>query len=196
VALCSAEAFCDGADSAYPERILSVLWGSYSLAGLGIWLVSWTHIMMFFFVIAGILLLLATCWLMLSFMLSVQVVGPVTALRRSYRLLQGHRGHVFSVLVCALVLVGLASFGLDIPFQFTALALTKNAVHPPLIALAISIVGKLLVGALALPLLTGVLVLLYVDLRIRKEGMAESLKAALQRAALTDSEFKSIWRAS
>jgi hypothetical protein len=181
------------------SAFLSVLWGGYFLAGLGIRLVSSTRTTMIFFGIAGILPLIVTCWFVLSFMLFIQVVvleqaGSVTALRRSWRLMQGYRGRVFGAFIGALVLVGLASFVLDLPFQLAAGALTEDAAHPPLIAVIISIIGKLLVGALALPLLIGAPVLFYVDLRIRKEGMAEALKDALQRPALTASEFIAIWR--
>lgn len=127
-------------------------------------------------------------------MLSVQVVvleqaGPVTALRRSYRLLRGYRGHDFSVHVGAPVLVGLASFGLDIPFQLAALALNQEGGASTADFGCNQHLRQVASSGLALPLLTGVLVLLCLDLSIRKEGMAKSLKAALQRAALTDSEF-------
>jgi hypothetical protein len=131
--------------------------------------------------------------------LAVQVVvledaGPVAALRRSYVLVRGRRGQVFSTLLGATFQVGFASYLFDVPFQLAAVALTRNAAHPPLIAVAISIAGKLLAGALSLPLLAGMLVLLYVDLRIRKEGIVGALKGALQSEVLTASEFTSIWR--
>jgi hypothetical protein len=51
------------------------------------------------------------------------------------------------------------------------------------------------VGAITRPLLAGVTVLLYVDMRMRKEGLDLVLRDAAQNQQMTGEEFAGLWRA-
>ena len=57
----------------------------------------------------------------------------------------------------------------------------------------IGAVGSIVAGAVTRPISAGVAVLLYLDLRMRKEGLDLALQAAASRP-VTGDEFETVWR--
>jgi hypothetical protein len=96
------------------------------------------------------------------------------------------------------IVVAVASDVLEIPVfiinaalgggLFSASASTSVAV------LIVNIVGYILIATITWPFLLGVTVLLYADLRMRREGLDLALREAAQNQALTGDEFAAVWR--
>jgi len=139
------------------------------------------------------------------FRMAAQVVvlereGPVRALARSWRLVRGSFWRVLGITLLAGLIVVVTAGVLQIPFSlFGAMAGGGNSLLPAtggnVAGILISAVGGVVAGAVARPISAGVAVLLYVDLRMRREG----LDLVLQTAAgggnpPTGDEFASLWR--
>jgi hypothetical protein len=59
---------------------------------------------------------------------------------------------------------------------------------------AIGAIGSIVAATCTRPISAGVTVLLYTDMRIRKEGLDLALNQAAQAQALTGDEFMNLWR--
>jgi hypothetical protein len=182
-----------------PGVSLAGMWGIYALTGIGIRLVSSEGPMVIFFVIAGVPLFAVTVWLLLSLTLALQAVvlehaDPRTALRRSFRLIRGSGWRVFGILLLVGFILGIVSDIINLPLQLLADVLTRNALHPPTSAIIVGAASNVLAAAITVPVTAGVLVLLYVDLRIRKEGLDLALQAAAQNESTPGSESTTLWR--
>jgi hypothetical protein len=161
-----------------------------------------------YFVVAGIAAVCLTVWLWTSFMLANQVVvlertGPVRALGRSWRLVRHSFWRVFGITLLAQLIVGIASAILQLPFTIPAslmAAHSGDSLHPPIAAVVIGTVGTIASRTLTGALLAGVFVLLYVDLRMRKEGLDIALRTATDGerpggpAGPDGDEFATLWR--
>ncbi len=177
---------------------LAGMWGIYALAGIGIRLVSSQAPMVIFFVVAGVPLFAVTVWLMLSLALALQAVvlehaDPRTALRRSIRLIRGSWWRVFGILLLVGSILGIVSDIINLPLQILADVLTKHALHPPTGAVIAGAAGNVLAAAIAVPVTAGVFVLLYIDLRMRKEGLDLTLQTAAQNESAPGSESTTLW---
>ncbi|MEU9032833.1 hypothetical protein AB0D46_36085 [Streptomyces sp. NPDC048383] len=120
----------------------------------------------------------------------MEPAGPVTALRRSARLVKGDWWRVFGVTMLAGLIAGLVAWLIQLPFHLVALFTLIPAVSdvpdggvPPLGALFLFVllvlvggIGGQLVQTGFMQLVSG---LLYVDLRIRREGLAAELLRAV-----------------
>jgi hypothetical protein len=185
-----------------PGLVLVGLWGGYVLAGAGLRvLTSRDPMAVFFFVVAGIALFAVTVWLVVSYSVALQALvlertGPLTALRRSRRLASGSWWRVFGIGSLTAIIVGVVSAIIRTPFQVLADALTKNLVHPPVTAVIISTAGRVLADTITTTVAVGVLALLYVDLRIRQEGLDRTLQIAAQDTSADDDEFAAMWAVS
>jgi hypothetical protein len=135
-------------------RVLSILWISI-LSGLAILL---GFILL---IIPGILV-----WVRLAFATTVLVVegeGGTKAIGRSWRLAAGHFWRLLGAFILAGLIAFIGSAVLTIPIGIVALALGPNG-------WALNALGNSLVTVLVTPFSTLITVLLYFDLRIRKEG--------------------------
>jgi hypothetical protein len=97
-------------------------------------------------------------------------LGPSAALRRSVDLTQGHRGRIFLVLLCAIVITYATGALLQGPFMVGAIVAGPGTVT----SLVLNVIGAVLGTAgstFSGPIMIIGLALAYYDLRIRKEAL-------------------------
>jgi hypothetical protein len=117
-------------------------------------------------------------------------LGVLSALRRSWRLGTGSWWRVLGVLLLTGVIGWVASSLLQLPFgiigQLVAVAMGgdqgTSVTGPLLVSSVVSNLGAVVAAAVVSPFGAAVVCLLYIDLRIRREG----LDVALARAAATN----------
>ena len=198
---------------------LPAILGAIVLAGLcilGVWAVVGVIVIVFvllhiyaaaiaFGILAGIAAFWVTVWLSIMFSLSVPVVvlerqGPVTALARSWRLVRRSFWRVLGILLLAGIVVSVAAFVLQLPFSLLeALAGGSGGVFGltasrSVAAVIIGGVGTIVAGAVTRPISAGVTVLLYLDMRMRKEGLDLALQNAAGGQQMSGNEFETVWR--
>jgi hypothetical protein len=126
-------------------------------------------------------------WSLIVPVVVLERTGPVKAMGRSWRLVRGSAWRVFGIIALTELIVGLAGVIIRIPFSLAGGAssltggLSTTASHPAapsLAATVLSAVGTIISNTVTAPLLAGVIVLLYTDLRMRREGMDITLQAA------------------
>jgi len=155
--------------------------------------------------VGAIAAIMLTIWFSIMFrMVGPAVVlereGPAQALARSWRLVRGSFWRVLGITLLAGLIVLVTAGVLQIPFGLLAAAAGGgNSLLPStggnVASILISAVGGVVAGAVARPISAGVAVLLYVDLRMRREGLDLVLQtAASSGAAPTGDEFASLWR--
>ena len=106
---------------------------------------------------------------------------PLASLGRSWRLVRRSSWRVWWALVLAALIVDIADALLKAPFSIAGGVSTWGITsqgHVSALGLALSAVGGILGSTLTAPLLAGVVVLLYTDLLMRREGMDIKLQAA------------------
>ncbi len=96
--------------------------------------------------------------------------GPLAACHRSRALVRGSFWRVFGILAVSGLLVFIIAAAIDLPFQVVS-ALVAGDDPFGVLPLTVSAVGAILGGTLTAPFAAGVVVLLFVDLRIRREGL-------------------------
>jgi hypothetical protein len=160
-------------------------------------------------ILGGIASFCLDIWFLIMFAMFVPAVvlerqGPVGGLRRSWRLVRRSFWRVFGILLLAGIIVAVAGGVLSLPFSIVGALVGGGSAGGSggvlgaiaarsVAATIISAVGSVVAGAITRPISAGVAVLLYLDLRMRKEG----LDLALQNAAtsqMTGDEFETMWR--
>ncbi|MGO8885038.1 MAG: hypothetical protein ACLQI7_15290, partial [Streptosporangiaceae bacterium] len=126
-------------------------------------------------------------------------MGPWQGLKRSWRLVSGSFWRVLGILLLTIVIVIIVSFVLDIPFGIIELlagsgSFLSSAAAASIPGLIVAAIASIVIGTLTRPLLAGVSVLLYLDMRMRKEGLDLVLQNAAQNQQLTGDEFATLWR--
>jgi hypothetical protein len=148
-----------------------------------------------------------TVWLLIMFRMAAPVVvlerqRVLSALSRSWRLVRGSFWRVFGITLLAGLIVLVTTVVLEIPFDLlSAVAGGGGSVFATGGALGggstagviISVIGGIVAGSVARPVEAGVTVLLYVDLRMRREGLDLALQAAAGQGTATSDEFGSVW---
>lgn len=135
-----------------------------------------------------------TAWIRFSLAAPVVVLeqlGPGRALRRSWELASGSFWRLLGIFLLATIIVVVASAVLQIPFDIGRGLLGTGSAAGILLAG----IGSIMAGAVTRPVLAGVTVLLYLDMRMRKEGLDLVLRGAAQNQAMTGDEFAALWRA-
>jgi hypothetical protein len=126
-------------------------------------------------------------------------LGPRAALRRSWQLVDRSFWRVLGILLLAAVIVAIASLILQLPFDFikTTVGGGFSTVGGSTSTGSILVggIGSIVAGAVTAPVSAGVVILLYTDMRMRKEGLDLVLRDAAQNRQLTGDEFAALWRA-
>jgi hypothetical protein len=142
-------------------------------------------------------------WTMFSMSAAAVVLerrGPADALGRSWRLVRRSFWRVFGILLLAALIVLVASSVLRLPFTVISAALSSGsaplaqAIQPSVASLVIGAVGGIVAGAITQPISAGVTVLLYVDLRMRREGLDLALQTATSDGQAPGDDFATVWR--
>ncbi|WP_344972735.1 glycerophosphoryl diester phosphodiesterase membrane domain-containing protein [Salinactinospora qingdaonensis] len=136
-------------------------------------------------------------WIYVKLALAMPIVvlerlGPFQALGRSWRLTANSFWRVFGILLLAQILVTIVANILSIPFSIVpslaALGMSDSAWLVVLESASI-FVGSVLAGAVTGPFVAGVTALLYVDLRMRREGLDLKLQTATQSGRHVDADI-------
>lgn len=93
-------------------------------------------------------------------------IGPIRGLGRSWNLVKGQWWRTFGILVIVAILQTIISYALFIMFGLIAALFSTGDFQAALVQ-----VGSTLLSALVSPITTIAVVLLYFDLRVRKEGL-------------------------
>jgi hypothetical protein len=126
--------------------------------------------------------------------------GPIQSLRRSGQLVKRSFWRVFGILLVAGLIVAIAGSILKVPFSLAGgLSTTVNfSGHRIGVASVtgtlIGAVGGIVAGTVTRPIAAGVIVLLYMDMRMRKEGLDLALQTAAGSEQVSGDEFASVWR--
>jgi MFS family permease len=138
-------------------------------------------------VIAGIAAVLVTIWLGIKLLLApaaliLEGVGPVQAIRRSYRLTSGAWWRTFGIYVLATIIGGVVSQVITIPFALIGglgAATTASADNPFTLTQAfVTAISTLVSQTIVVPFGAGIVALLYIDRRIRREALDIELARA------------------
>jgi hypothetical protein len=155
--------------------------------------------------LGGIASICLTIWLSVMLSLATPAVvlerqGPAGALVRSWRLVRRSFWRVFGILLLAAIIVFFASLVLQVPFSIVETLAGGSggifglAAARTVAAVIIGSVGSIVAGAVTRPISAGVTVLLYVDMRMRKEGLDLALQSAAGSQQLTGDEFEAVWQ--
>jgi hypothetical protein len=131
--------------------------------------------------------------------------GPAASLGRSWRLIKRSSWRVFGILLLTQLIVLIAAGVLQVPFAvinaitghgsggvFVGLGSSSTSSGPDVTAAIIAGVGSIVATSVTRPVLAGARVLLYVDLRMRREGLDMALQSATSQAGQAP-EFGSVW---
>jgi hypothetical protein len=156
-------------------------------------------------VLAGIAAACFSVFIAVKVSLAVSVVvlenaGAAAGLRRSWRLVRGSWWRVFGIFLLALLIVGATAVILEIPFTIAAKVAGGAGDFYGLVGagtvagLIVAAVGSIVASAVTRPISAGISVLLYLDLRMRKEGLDLALQAAARTGQLADADLATVWR--
>ena len=153
-----------------------------SLAGLALLIGLIVAIGFILLVIPGIFALVALSLSAPAFIL--ERIGVTDSMRRSWALVKGDFWRVLGILLLGLLIVFVIMLVINIPFFIAAgastLATGGDVGWGALIILAI---GQIIAGTISQPISAGIVALLYVDRRMRAEGLDVTLAQAAQQGA-------------
>jgi tellurite resistance protein TehA-like permease len=129
---------------------------------------------------------LLTWWSMAFPVMILEGRGISASLERSRQLVRGHVLRVLGFLLMTLVIVGVVKMMLSLPFTLlgVVILIVVNDAGPGLLLIAQTsiTVGDVVTGMVLYPFIAAVIALLYLDLRIRHEGLDVELISAQQEA--------------
>lgn len=162
-----------------------------------------------FGVFGGIGLFVTTIWVLIRLLMAVPVVvlevaGPWAALRRSWQLVQGNWWRVFGINLLAGIVVTVIAGIIEVPFGLLRILINGGGsvltglggtAKPTVLALIVGAIGGIIATTCTRPISAGVSVLLYADLRMRKEGLDLQLQQAGQTPGMSGTDFTNLWQA-
>jgi Membrane domain of glycerophosphoryl diester phosphodiesterase len=131
-----------------------------------------------------VLFLLYTRWALAAPALVLEGAGVTTAMRRSWRIVRGSTWRVFGILLLAGIIVSIGQAIITVPVGLLAglpvagQASPYDSLPATFAQLLISGVGAIVAGAIFYPFSAAVSALLYIDLRMRREGLDVRLAQA------------------
>jgi hypothetical protein len=133
-------------------------------------------------------------WLWVKFALAapavvLEEIGPLRGLARSWRLVRGSWWRLFGILLLAMIVVFVIQQILITPFAVASLGFSWFGEGAPWVlpaSAASMFLGTLLLAAFTYPFITGVTVLLYLDTRMRREGLDLRLQSAIRSGEALD----------
>lgn len=125
-------------------------------------------------------------------------VGPWAGIKRSWRLSRGSSWRLFGILSLTGLLVGICELVLQIPFDIVTGIVDSHISDATItglyvLVLVIGAIGSIVAGAVVRPFSAGVIVLLYLDMRMRREGFDLALRNAAH-GQLSGDEFAALWQ--
>ncbi len=126
-------------------------------------------------------------------------LGPWTAVKRSWELSRGSFWRLFGIKLLTYIIILIATLIIEIPFGLAgggvvfAGGVTKLA-SESIALIILTAVGSIIASAIMYPMKCGVTVLLYLDLRMRREGLDLVLNNVAKGQQLTGDEFATIWQ--
>lgn len=140
-----------------------------------LWISTLTYVLAFFALLACIL---PGVWLYMSWAVAIPAfltegVKGRRALGRSFRLVKGFWWRTFAIIVLGAILAGIVQSALGA--VVAAVTFSSDGDVVPVIA---NFLGSVIGGALTTPFIAAVTIVLYIDLRVRKEGFDLALLAA------------------
>jgi hypothetical protein len=123
---------------------------------------------------------------------------PWAGIQRSWRLSRGSSWRLFGILLLTGLLVGICELVLQIPFDIATGIINSHTSGSTVtgiyvLALVVGAIGSIVAGAVVRPFSAGVIVLLYLDMRMRREGFDLALRNAAH-GQLTGDEFAALWQ--
>jgi hypothetical protein len=126
-------------------------------------------------------------------------LGPWTAFKRSWQLSRGSFWRLFGIKLLTYIIIFIATLIIEIPFGLAGGGLAFSGGVTKLASESIALiiltaVGSIVASAIMEPMKCGVTVLLYLDLRMRREGLDLVLNNVAKGQQLTGDEFATIWQ--
>jgi hypothetical protein len=163
--------------------LIAVGLGSAHLLGLGIFIAVAGGITAIVFAI-----IVYIRWYVTIPALMLEGVGPVQAMGRSWRLVRGSWWRTWWIGLLASLIAGFAGSIIKLPLSVAVgggigtFSVGSQQPHASLLAVVVTSIGGIIASTLTTPLIAGVTVLIYADLRMRREGMDITLQAAAASA--------------
>jgi hypothetical protein len=157
------------------RETLARYWPLLGLVGLGILLfIGWIIAEIIGFVLLVIPGLAVFCaaiylgvrWSLVVAAMMAEDIGPIRGLGRSWNLVRGSWWRTFGILLVVGILQTIISYALFILFGLIAAVFSTGDFQAALVQ-----VGSTLLSAVVSPITTIAVVLLYFDLRVRREGL-------------------------
>ena len=104
---------------------------------------------------------------------------PLKSLGRSWRLVKGSWWRILGISLLTAIIVGIAGEIIQVPFRVVAGGSLLSTQHSEsMIATIVIAIGGIIAQTVTSPMTAGVTVLLYADMRMRREGLDIALQAA------------------
>ncbi len=108
-------------------------------------------------------------------------VGPIQGMRRSWRLVRRSAWRTLWIAFLVGLIADVANSIIKLPFSLAVGVSTFNLTsqaHVSVLTTLVTTIGAIIASTVTTPLVAGVTVLIYADLRMRREGMDITLQAA------------------
>ena len=129
------------------------------------------------FVLLGVLVAFVAVRLMFApCVIMLEGTGVLASVGRSWRLTKGTFWRLLGIMLLTVILVGALVGILSVPFSMVSGLFTFQ--DDILLPLIVSSIGQLVGSAISIPVMAAVLALLYIDVRMRKEGLDVELARA------------------